>query len=291
MGFFFITFRKWHQMVGKIMHTARILSIDVVAGACICTLFIAQYLKIKLPFSCVLALGICVWLIYTADHLIDAWKIKHLAHSPRHSFHQRHFKTITGIFLLLGLCSISFLWLLPVIVVQWGILLVIFVSAYFLLMNFLKPSLFFQKELVAAILYASGVFLAPVSLSGQPITAALTLIFMQFFLIAFINLIVFSLFEKDLDETDGHFSFVRLAGVKATRQLLTGLALLAVISTLACMFYFPIKSCMFKAEALLSGMSLTLLGIVSKPSAFERHEIYRVIGDGIFFYPLVLLLF
>ena len=278
-------------MISKIIHTARILSIDVAAGACVCTLFIAQYLKVQLPFLCILSLGICVWLIYTADHLIDAWKIKHQAHSLRHYFHQKYFRPIRVIFLLLALCSTSFLFLLPEIVIQWGMLLAMFVVAYFLLIICLKPPILFQKELAAAILYASGIFLAPVSLTRQPITASLIIVFVQFLLIAFVNLIAFSLFEKDLDETDGHSSFVKLAGVKATHQLLTGLSMLVIVSTLFFMFYFPVKSSIFEVEVLLLGMSLTLLGIASKPSFFGRYEAFRVVGDGIFFYPLVMLLF
>ena len=278
-------------MIGKIIHTARILSIDIAAGACVCTLFIAQYLKVQLPFLCVLALGICVWLIYTADHLIDAWKIKHQAHSSRHYFHQKYFKTIVVIFLLLALGSIGFLFLLPTIVVQWGILLMIFVAVYFLLMNFLKPNFLLPKELAAAILYASGIFLAPVSLTQQPVTVSLTIVFVQFLFIAFVNLIAFSLFEKELDERDGHFSFVKQVGVQTTHRLLTGLSVLVIASTLLFIFYFPVKRPMFEVEVLLLGMSLTLLGIVSKPSVFGTHEVYRIVGDSIFFYPLVMLLF
>ena len=278
-------------MIGKIIHIARILSIDVAAGACICSLCIAQYLKVQLPFSCVLALGICVWLSYTADHLMDARKIKHKAHSPRHVFHQRHFKVITVIFLTLALCSIGFLLFLPEIIIQWGMVLMMFVAVYFLLIVFLKSALLFQKEGAAAILYSSGIFLAPVCLTDHSPTAALILIFVQFLLIAFVNLIAFSLFEKELDETDGHFSFVRLAGAKVAHRLLTSLALVVIVSTLSCMLFLPIQSALFKVEALLFAMSFTLFGIVTMPSIFGRYEIYRVIGDGIFFYPLVILLF
>lgn len=278
-------------MIAKIIYTARILSLDIAAGACVCTLFIAKFLKVALPFSCVLALGICIWLIYTIDHLLDAWRIKHQAHSARHYFHQKYFKTITVFFLLLALCSASLLFALPKVVIQWGIVLILWVSVYFLLLFYLRPTLLFQKELAAAILYTSGVFLAPVSLSNQPFTESLLIVFIQFLFIALMNLITFSFFEKEMDHVDGHISLVKLAGTKITRWLLTGLGMIVTSSSLFFLIIVPITSSLFKAELLMFGMALTLLAMVLKPSIFRRNEIYRVIGDSIFFYPLLMLLF
>jgi hypothetical protein len=262
-----------------------------VAGACICSLFIAKYLKVALPFSCVLALGICVWLIYTADHLIDAWRIKHQAHSARHNFHQKHFKTITVFFLFFALSSITLLFFLPSVVIQWGVVLALLVGAYFLLLFYLRPSLLFQKEIAAGILYTSGVFLAPVSLSNQPFTESLLIVFIQFLFIALMNLIVFSLFEKEVDHVDGHISLVKLAGTKITWRLLAGLGMMVTGSSLFFLITMPMTSFLFKAELLMFGMALTLLVMVLKPSFFKRNEMYRVIGDSIFFYPLLILLF
>jgi hypothetical protein len=278
-------------VIGRIIHTARILSLDITAGACVCTLFIAKFLKVALPVSCVLALGICIWLIYTTDHLIDAWRIKHQAHSARHYFHQKYFKTITVFFLLFALGSASLLFALPKEVIQWGIVLILLVGAYFLLLFYLRPTLLFQKELAAAILYTGGIFLAPVSLSEQPFTESLLIIFIQFLFIALINLITFSLFEKEVDQADGHSSLVKLTGTKLTRRLLTGLGMIVTSSSLFFIITLPMESSLFKVELLLFGMALTLLGMVMKPSIFRRNEMYRVIGDSIFFYPLLMWLF
>ena len=144
---------------------------------------------------------------------------------------------------------------------------------------------------MAALLYACGVFLAPVSLSEQPITTELIIIFIQFSILAFINLLVFSLFEKEVDQADGHISFINLIGVINAQMLIISLAIMIIISTLFCILYLPLKSPMVKVELLWLGMALTLFGIASKPSVFGRNEAYRVIGDSIFFYPLVMLVF
>ncbi len=277
--------------VRKVFNIARILSIDVAAGACVCSLFIAHSLSVKLPLSCVLALGVCVWLIYTADHLLDAQKVKHKAHSSRHYFHQKYYKNITIIFIVLAFCSMSLLFFLPKIVLTWGLVLMGFVIIYFLLVILLKPTIIFQKEVMAALLYAVGVFLAPVSLANQPITLVLIVIFAQFVLLALINLLMFSLFEKENDLADGHSSFVRLAGVKVIRWLVIGLTFLVVASTLIYIYYLPTHAPMFKVEVMWLLMSLTLTGIFLMPSVVKKYEIYRIVGDSIFFFPLITLLF
>ena len=267
------------------------LSLDVAAGACVGTLFIAKYLQVALPFSCVLALGICVWLIYTADHLIDAWRTKHQAHSARHYFHQKYFKIITLIFFISIFCSATLLFFLPLVVVKWGIVLATLVGAYFLLLFYLRPSLWFHKEVAAAVLYTSGVFLAPVSLSGRLFSANLLIVFLQFFLIALMNLLIFSWFDEETDQADGHTSLARLAGAKSIRRLLAGLGITVTISALLFLLTLPVASSMFKVEALFFAMALTLLGLVFMPSFFRSNERYRIVGDSIFFYPLLMLWF
>ena len=47
------------------------LSLDVVAGGVIFTLAVGQVAEVELPWSIPTALGCCIWLIYTLDHLID----------------------------------------------------------------------------------------------------------------------------------------------------------------------------------------------------------------------------
>jgi len=68
-----------------------ILSLDIVAGAIICAIFFARVFNvIILPYGLV-SLGLTVWVIYTADHLLDASKLRTAASTSRHRFHQKHF--------------------------------------------------------------------------------------------------------------------------------------------------------------------------------------------------------
>ena len=88
-------------MIEKLYKYLQILSIDVCLGACISCWMIAHYLEVSLSFWTYAVLACTVWLIYTADHLLDAYKIskqlKEKATTDRHIFHQHYFKPIVGV--------------------------------------------------------------------------------------------------------------------------------------------------------------------------------------------------
>ena len=71
-----------------------ILSIDVAAGAVICALFFARLFEVQIKPYGLISLGLTVWIIYTADHLLDGIKTHHRAATKRHQFHQYHFKVL-----------------------------------------------------------------------------------------------------------------------------------------------------------------------------------------------------
>src|SRR5690606_1037114 len=73
------------------------LSIDVAAGAVICALFLAEILRSRPGTPALIMLGLTVWIIYSADHLLDARRIEREAVTHRHSFYQRHFQVMVTI--------------------------------------------------------------------------------------------------------------------------------------------------------------------------------------------------
>jgi len=63
----------------------------------ICASFFARLLDVAILPQGLISLGLTVWIIYTADHLLDAKKFKNkMRLTERHRFHQRHFKVITA---------------------------------------------------------------------------------------------------------------------------------------------------------------------------------------------------
>lgn len=269
--------------------TARILSLDIVFGACVCALFVASYLSVSLSWPTLGCLAICIWLVYTLDHLLDASRVKHQAHSQRHRFHQKYFKYLSlAAILVAGLG----LWLsrsLDEITFQMGLITIVLVLVYFWFLRLFSAKFTYHKELFAAFLYSIGVFLGPVSSYAEGAGGDLILLFIQFTLIAFTNLLVFSHFELDLDQKDDHLSLVRSIGKERNAWLVYALiALVAIISLLSIILLFHNTKLVY-TELVLLGMLLTLGVIFWKANYFQERERYRALGDAIFFYPLMLL--
>lgn len=277
-------------MLRKSLKIAQILSLDVVLGAIISSMFVAKFLSVYLPFSHYSALGIAVWLIYTADHLADARKIRHRAHSARHRFHQRYFKAVSiawFIVALLGLYNLSYL---PRQLVILGLSLAALVGMYFLLIRLLPRPRFFHKEFVIAFLYASGIFLAPLyQLSERP-GFLIMLFFMQYLLLALINVLLISWYEKDIDQADGHSSFVTLTGVKKSKLTISICQTLLYVSIALGIFYYPAFEKFLLFQSILLLMGITLHSISRKPNYFTESERYRYWADAVFYFPIIYLL-
>ena len=263
------------------------MSLDVVLGSGLLNLAIAKYYGVKLSFAVVLGLMLAVWLIYTYDHLSDAKKVGGEASTYRHRFHQQHYKSLLVVLILVLILGVAVVFLMPPVVLKWGIACVALVSVYFLL---LKLHAFWFKELLIAICYTIGVFLAPLSLSDTPLTGIQLLLIPQVLILALSNLIIFSCFDYDSDQKDGHYSLAIHAGLARTKKL--ALALVGA-SLVACVTIFfnaglPITQAV---QLLFFSMNLLLLLILLKENSFRHHELYRIIGDGVFFIPALLLLY
>src|SRR5690606_21598184 len=85
----------------------QVLSIDIVIGACAGMLFFDRLIGADLRPLLYLLLALAVWCIYTFDHLLDARQIKKAASTPRHAFHQKHFKTLASLLVILGILGLG----------------------------------------------------------------------------------------------------------------------------------------------------------------------------------------
>jgi hypothetical protein len=98
-----------------------------------------------------------VWLIYSADRMLDAWRGSD--HRPRHEFCRRHWRTLlpvwAGVFSLTGF----FAWmaLAPEMFIR-GVLLLAAVVVYFLAVHALPARLlrYWPKEAMVGLLFALG---------------------------------------------------------------------------------------------------------------------------------------
>jgi 4-hydroxybenzoate polyprenyltransferase len=270
----------------RFLHAYRIiniLSLDIAAGAMICASFFAHQFDVVILPQGLISLGLTVWIIYTADHLLDAKRLRQDASTERHRFHQRH----AGILLVMMIIAIAAdgiqIYFIRTIVFIAGLWLAFLVGIYFLI----QQRTGFLKELLGALLYTGGVLLIPLSIKKE-LPSLLILPVLQFGITAWINLLLFSWIDQRRDEKDEHQSFATSLGQKATKKVLVFLFLVSLSLAIA-------QGCLFRstvnASIIITLMNAILLLIFLKRDFFEKEDRYRLLGDAVFLLPLVYLLF
>lgn len=262
-----------------------ILSIDIVVGAVICALFFAKIFGVTvLPYG-LISLGLTVWIIYTADHLLDAKKVQQTASTQRHRFHQKYFKVLFVLMAVAAIVDFALLFFIREKIFETGLLLSVGVAVYFFLQRYLK----FMKEISGALLYASGVLLIPMSLIHSISTSQLILV-IQFILTALINLVLFSWIDKSHDERDKHSSFATAMGENLTQLFLIVLFIVQTVLIIVKFSSDMLSGSNFKLEFIFILMNAVLLFIAIRKKYFEVNDRYRLLGDAIFLLPLIYLL-
>lgn len=268
----------------------QLLSIDVVIGACATSFLVAQVLGITLPSIIYFSLGTSVWLTYTIDHLLDAKANTKQVVTPRHKFHLTYFKPLIyawlGVFVVTAGLSICFL---PFKTIYIGLIASALVVLHLVLVKLLgnKISIYIQKELGIAFTYLVGILVGPISCM-EILPIYFYLVVPQVFLLAFINLIEFSYFELEEDTRQGQTSIVHSMGKRNIKRLLAVLLAILLVLNIASYVLFPL---FLVIQVVLSSMMAVLFTIVYKQRYFEIEERYRLWGDVVFMFPIVLLLF
>jgi hypothetical protein len=265
----------------RVYRLINVLSIDVALGSAFSALFFGDILNVNiLPYG-LLALALTVWIIYTADHLRDARNIGKKASSDRHYFHQRNFKTLSACLLIAIVADIVLLFFIRKPVFVGGLFLAVLVAFYLVL----QGRMYYLKELVVALLYTLGVLLPSLAVTENHISVMHVGLFVQFFLIAFLNLLIFSFFDADNDRQDNLSSFVTRFGKSAAKNLISGLFMILILINLIQLFTGGYDRIPF---LILLVMALVLLGIFSFSRFFRQSEFYRMLGDAVFFLPILI---
>lgn len=270
------------MLVLQLYKKINILSIDVAVGAVASALFFARLLNVTILLYGQIALALTVWIIYTADHLRDAKKIGGRASSERHFYHQRNFKTLRSILLVAIVADFVLIFFIRKPVFQWGLALTGFVALYLVF----QRSLYFLKEFFVAFLYTWGVLLPSLSVTVVDLQWFHYILISQFFLIALCNLLLFSLYDADVDLRDNLLSFVTRFGEGFTKGFLVVLFFL-IFALTAVLFIYADHTI---AILILWLMTAVLCIIFLFPELFRQNEYYRIVGDAIFLIPIVGLL-
>jgi hypothetical protein len=249
-------------------------------------LFLASFLEVDLQHQILVVLALAVWVIYTSDHLIDAYGMDRSASSARHAFHQKYFRFMAvAVFLATGL-GLYLVTQIPRHTMMGGFYLGAVVVVYFAILSLWKQRSLFFKETMVALVYALGIFTGPLTALNTSIPFKVWPLFVQFALLALVNLLEFSFFEKNMDRSDGHGSIVLKIGRRRTQRVIWICLVLLFLSTSPLIIGFWQDLAMIKAQALVFLMSLTLASIMLFKEYFKTKERYRMLGDGAFIIPV-----
>jgi hypothetical protein len=261
---------------------ANVLSLDVTAGALVCALFFAKVFSVSIGFFELTALGLTVWIIYTIDHLRDARKIPSPASTTRHRFHQVHFNTLRRLLVLAIILDTVTLYFMRIQILKWGIVLAGGVFVYLVTQQSLK----FLKEILISVLFTCGILLPSVSITGFTLETIQYLLIVQFAVVALINLLLFSWFDRELDQQDRQHSFVTIVGEGTTRIIIWLLSIIQVVLTLIQLYWGQYNV----AAILLGSMGLILSSIYIFREPLGKQDYYRLLGDAVFMIPVLYLI-
>ena len=254
-----------------------ILSLDIAAGAVISARFFAKIFDVQVRPYGLVALGLTVWIIYTVDHLRDAKNIKHTASTQRHRFHQKYFHRLIIVLGLAIALDTFTLFFIRRQVFEWGLILLVVVILYLIVQQYLR----FLKEFFIASLYTCGVLLVSITITTIDVNMMHVLLIIQFGMIAWTNLVLFSWFDHVFDERDEQNSFVTMIGKRATGFFLYGLFgvnfLITAIQIASVTTSIPVM--------ILCSMNIILFLIFIFRNSLAKYDLYRLIGDAVFLIP------
>ncbi len=248
------------------------------AGAVICGLFFSKLLVVNFSLPELIVLGFSVWIIYSADHLLDVSRFKWPASTMRHRFYQKHFKVL----MVTNLVCIGIVLLLLTRVSTDTIMLGMFLIPVVTVYLFFQKYFGFAKEFFGAVLYSAGVLLPALSIKLH-LDVGQSLVVIQFVMVAWINLLVFSVFDKQTDEQDQHVSFVTKWGEKNAIRLT--IILFAISGALT---VFQFSQPYAKESLLIFTMELVLTSMIVFRSYFAQSDRFRFLGDAVFLFPLAI---
>lgn len=271
------------SLVGRIYRALSLVSLDIVAGAVISMLFFSRFFGTTAGWHETLGLAITVWVIYTTDHLMDAGRFSTSADTPRHRFHQMHFKLMTVVVALALAVDVFVVSLLGGQLMLAGLVLIGLVALYLALQHRMGPF----RDLTVALLYGTGVLLPALPHLGGELTWPGSVIIVQFYLTVIFNVLLLSYFDQQVDIGYGKRSFSTTFGGEVTRNVL----ILTSAIHLACIVCIALTdSGRLAGSATIGIMNLGLVFILWRKRFFTMHERFRLFGDAVFLFPLAYLM-
>jgi 4-hydroxybenzoate polyprenyltransferase len=275
-------------------------SIWVALGAISTYALISKTIGAKDFWPSAVCLGLVVWVIYTLDHLIDAYQLKSKSVTLRHKVHwlyrKQIVKVLIGVSLVAALIAVIFLpfHLLPVVMILGVLTLLHFLTNAWFQRKQLKK--FFLKEVMIALVTTLGFGFLPIFAkhSAEGYLSHGFSIF-EFFVVVFLfflnlsNLILFSYFDRSKDLRTNTQSVATLYNPNRIERLNKMFFFGTILS-----WFILVGNDLSNNHLLVLAfaiMFLTLRFISKNKSWASKNERYRFWGDFIYLIPAIMLPF
>ena len=253
------------------------LSLDVCLGAVAGGIYASSVIDYSPPIAYFVILFLAVFFIYTLDHLIDARRIGKKTTRFRYQFHNQHFVFISFFTFVSGFLALfAALYYLSAAIIWGGLLLFVGVVIHLILAQYTR--LPFMKEFSVAFYYTTGIWLVPL-VEGKALNVTVWAYFALFYLSVFVSLALFSFFEIKEDRKDGSNSIAVFLGEQKSKWLIRVLLVICLV-LLFYTWYLAEES-----QKYIVGPAIVLFVhffMFFFPGFFNKNEIYRIVGDGVF---------
>ncbi|MEZ0486929.1 hypothetical protein [Fibrella aquatica] len=271
------------------------LSLPVVLGAAFSNRMAARLSEVDpVHWATTPVLAIVVWVIYTLDRLLDV-RDRNRPLTARHRFHADNVDLLWGAVGGLGAVAAILVFFLPPPVVRFGAGLGFVCAAYILIVYRLRdqhPAMV-AKEPLVALLFTAGIW-GTVWVQREAIGWPFKVQTVLFLVIAFQNLLLFSVFEqKEATPASGSVSLATAWGIRRCDTILRWLTFVSIAGAFAICFGADDSgggSRFSQRASLMMGiMSLVLYAIQRYPTYFLKNNRYRFVGDAVFWLPALVL--
>jgi hypothetical protein len=276
----------------RIYQRIHFLSLDIVLGALASSCLAACLFNSSPGWAWWPALAITVWLLYTGDHVLDAWKHRKTSKRELHQFIFRNRRNLLWFMGILGIGDLLLIFnFLERSFLRYALILAGLVLLFYAMRHLFRRNrvLFIPGEFFVLVLYMEGTWLGPlVTRSGEFITLD-GLIAVMFAGILLMNLGIISLYDIQLDSRLGIASLASALGKSSTRTLMLITGILIYLAAIMQFLVFGVDQ-HSQLVLILAGMATILLLVLLLPSYFRKKDYYRMAADAVLYMGFLSLL-
>ena len=280
---------KHNKSIMLFFRSAQLLSLDVVLGAIATGAYAVKLLNVSPNYWWWPVLALSVWIVYTTDHLIDSFSRKNNALIHRHKLHYRYRHVFVVAVTVSSVVVLSLVWFfLDKKILTGGLIIGIGAIIYLVLVGEGNRKNFsFQKEFFISLFYTAGIWLAPLVWNSKPLSPSVYGIIFVFIILVWIEGLVVAIYECDMDTKDKQMSFVTKFGISTSSTFIKILFGLTFVSSLV-LLLFTNSIQEFSAVVIELFMAVALFSIYYFQNYFKHHELYKTLGEMIFWLPGIL---